>query len=119
MKTEKVKYSNNVFTKHGGIVPFASEDEQGELSTVRFEDGDAVAKVSVRSDMPFQIGKFLIAKCGVMVTVPCQLNEEDVENAYQFASKFCEAKLAERTQQYKKWLESQSIDWEKIEKGVS
>lgn len=113
MKTERAKFFSSYV--EGRV---EKESDAGQLEEVVFKDGAAVAKVSVGSELPLKLEKFLNAKQSIHITVPCYATEAGIKDAYEFASKFCEDHLGMKMQEYMNHLDSMGVDYTKIAEGV-
>jgi hypothetical protein len=113
MKTRKVK----VFTwyEEGKV---EKESDYTELDQVVFPEDAAVATVSVGSELPIALAKFLNAKQTVHISVPCYADKSSIANAYKFASEFCEEHLSLKIQEYLVYLDSKGVDYKKIREGI-
>lgn len=72
-----------------------SEEKEVETVAVVRLDPEA-AYVTVSTDRSFTLGlpNYCSAKASVFISVPCPLDEDQIEQAYQFVTDFCETKLA-------------------------
>lgn len=76
--------------KTGGN-PFEINDDPEEISVKTFST--VPAQVGVNNRMTINLGDYESAQVGVSVTLPCYV--EEIEDAYAYASKFAEARMAE------------------------
>jgi hypothetical protein len=117
MIEEKIKTRVTKAFKDGKLL--SEEDRTQEITEkcVTFEDNVAVAKISISREFPIMVYGFGgNAKASVHISVPCVLEESEVSDALKYATSFCDSVISEQSHSYKEWLDSQGIDWKKIEK---
>lgn len=71
----------------------AGESDTTEvLDTIRLQDGVPYCTISTDRKFSLQYGS---KAASVFCSVPCILNEDEMDKAYAFAANFCETKLNE------------------------
>lgn len=95
MKEQQIKAKiTGVFKDNGTIT--TNEEFTEVIGAVRLDENLAYATISTDRKYTKGLPSYSSASAGVFVSVPCLLNEEDMENAYKFVSDFAEKKLAEK-----------------------
>jgi hypothetical protein len=77
--------------KGDGIARSLNEEEV--VDTMRLQDGAPYCTVSTSRKYVHNLGNYCSASAEVFCSMPTLLNEEEMEKAYAFVSKFCEDKL--------------------------
>ena len=93
MKEQEIKAKVfSTFKDNGKIVD--QKEEQIVLDVLRLQDGVVYANVS--TDRKVTIGKpnYSSVSFSVFLSVPCVLEEGELDRAYSFVSKFCENKIS-------------------------
>lgn len=58
------------------------------------------------------------ASVSVHISVPCPLNDTEIQEATKYAVGFCETVVQSQLKQYTTFLNEQGIDWKKVENNV-
>ena len=90
-------YVNSMF-KQGRLVT-NEENEQEQIAVVKVDQNAAYATVSTDRKCVVNTGNFSSASFSVFCSVPCPLDEDQMEQAYEFVSNFCETKLSEKVRE--------------------
>lgn len=94
MKEVPVKVTVNKIYKQNKIVQ-STETEQETVDVVRLDPDAAYVTISTDRKLNLGMPNYSSVGCSVFVSVPSPLDDEQMEQAYQFAANFCENKLAE------------------------
>ena len=100
MEKEITARVSKVFKK--GKLITSDETEVETVAVVRLDPEAAYATVSTDRTYTKNLGNFSSAKIGVFLSVPSPLEENQIEQAYEFVSDFCETKLAEKLRELDK-----------------
>lgn len=92
-------YVNSMFKK--GKVISSEDTEQEKVATFRLEPDAAYTTVSTDRKSTVNLGNYSSASFSVFCSVPCPVDIDQMNEAYQFVSDFCEAKLAEKIKEVK------------------
>jgi hypothetical protein len=79
------------FTNSGKLID--EDDKKDEIDLSLLPDQVPTATVSFDTSLTKNLGNYNSAKVGVFCSVPCVLNEDEMQGALSFAKKFCEDAL--------------------------
>lgn len=86
--------------KQNGVLS-ASQNEEVLIDTLRLQENVPYCTVSTSRKYVHGMKNYCSASAEVFCSMPAILNEEELEKAYAFVSKFCEDKLSEKIAQMK------------------
>lgn len=86
LKTHDAKMTTSKEIK--GQPPVETEEKIGQLLTAT-----QPVMVGVSAGVTINLGNYCSAKASVHISIPCENTEEDIENTYEFAKNFVDAKL--------------------------
>ena len=92
-------YVNSMFKK--GKLVSKEESEQEKVATFKLDPDAAYTTVSTDRKSTVNLGNYSSASFSVFCSVPCPMDLNQMDEAYQFVSDFCESKLAQKIKQVK------------------
>jgi len=113
MKTEQIKVTRNFLD--GDLVEKGPEYETHDLI---FPENAKVMRLSISREQPLQVYAYGNAKTSIHVSIPCLMEETEIENAMEYLTNFANSQMREQSLQYLEALESRGIDWEKVDKQM-
>lgn len=94
MKSEEVKISVNKMFKTGGKL-VREETTEDVVFVARIDENAAYSTVSSKKGATINMGNYSSANVSVFMSVPCPLDDEQVELAYEYVTNFVEGKMKE------------------------
>lgn len=93
--TEKeIKYFvNKLFKKSGKLIK--EENDMAVVATVRIDPEGAYTTISTDRKMTHNLGNYNSCSFSVFMSVPCPLDEDQIEGAYKYVTEFTEKKMEE------------------------
>ncbi len=89
---EILMYVNKMF-KEGKLVTSESSEVE-KVAVVRLDPEVAYTTISTDLKTVINTGNFSSVSLSVFMSVPCPLNEDQHNEAFEFCSNFCKAKIA-------------------------
>tara|TARA_R110002167_G_scaffold24964_1_gene87122 strand:+ start:1076 stop:1453 length:378 start_codon:yes stop_codon:yes gene_type:complete len=119
MKSKQVKIQiSSAFDKDGNLVKWRDAESETQRITVAFPENAPIATVSVGAELPLAIAPFMYAKQSVHISIPCIMDEDEINQAQEFCQKFTEENLNGCMKKYVSWMDKCNIDWKAVEKSL-
>ena len=90
-------YVNSMF-KQGKLVT-SEEDTQEQIAVVKINPEGAYMDIETSRRVTVNTGNYSSATFSVACSVPCPLEDGQIQQGYEFISDLCESKLAEKVRE--------------------
>lgn len=92
-KQKESKMFTRSIYKQGRMI--LKDEESEEIEVVRFEDDAATCTVSVDKAITKNLGNYNSLKISGFISVPCYLNDEEIDRAFEYAAKKLDDRVGE------------------------
>ncbi len=76
------------------------KETEDEIEPPSFPQGEHTATIGMNLSRTINMGQFESLKMSVFISVPSQVDEDEIEGNYQFCKDWCEEKLNELSEEY-------------------
>jgi hypothetical protein len=96
-----------MYTESGKLVH--EDSNQDTIDLPLFEENAPVSTVSFDMNLTKNMGNYNSAKVGIICSVPCYTDEEEMSRAHQFCRNYVESRISKSVDEFVEYLKSKGV----------